>query len=96
MFRREVKSIGDLVNATLRNQGMETPLLQMRLIEAWPIVAGAAIAHFTTDVHIVNQTLFVKLNAPALRSDLNMRRQEFVAKLNEYVDNQVIADIRFN
>ena len=42
-----------------------------------------------------NQTLFVSLNAPALRADLSMRRQEFVQKLNNYVGNQVIADIRF-
>lgn len=96
MFRREVKSIGDLVNGNLRSLGLETPLLQMRLIEAWPIVVGTAIARFTTDLHITNQTLFVKLSVPALRADLSMRRQEFVAKLNEYVGNQVIADIRFN
>lgn len=96
MFRREVKNIGDLVNANLRTLGLETPLLQKRLIEAWPIVAGPAIARFTTDARIFNQTLFVKLSMPALRADLSMRRQEFVAKLNKHVGNQVIADIRFN
>jgi predicted nucleic acid-binding Zn ribbon protein len=46
-------------------------------------------------VVIRNQTLFVSLSAPALRADLSMRRQEFVQKLNNYVGNQVIADIRF-
>ena len=49
----------------------------------------------TTDVFIRNQTLFVRLSAPALRADLSMRRQDFVRRLNEYVGNQVIADIRF-
>ena len=79
----------------LRVQGLETPLLQKRLIEAWPVVAGDAIARFTSDVNIKNQTLFVSLKVPALRADLSMRRQEFVSRLNEYVGNQVIADIRF-
>lgn len=80
----------------LRAQGLETPLLQKRLIEAWPTVAGEVIARYTTGVRIHNQTLFVSLSIPALRADLSMRRKEFVDRLNEYVGNQMIADIRFN
>lgn len=96
MFKRKEQAIRDLIMRNLRTQGLETPLLQKRLIEAWPVVAGKAIARYTTDVRIYNQTLFVRLNVPALRADLSMRRQEFVNRLNEYVGNQVIADIRFN
>jgi len=96
MFKREVYSIKDLVLRNLRYQGLETPLLQKRLMEAWPVVAGEAIARYTVDVSIRNQTLYVHLSVPALRSELNMRRSEFIVRLNEYVGNQVIADIRFN
>ncbi len=79
----------------LRSQGLETPLLQKRLIEAWPTIAGEAIARYTTDVSIYNQTLFVSLRVPALRADLSMQRQEFVKRLNDYVGAQIITDIRF-
>lgn len=79
----------------LRVQGMETPLLQKRLVESWPLIAGPAIARYTTGVSIRNQTLFVRLSVPALRADLSMRRQEFVKLLNDYVGAQIIADIRF-
>ena len=96
MFKRREQALKDLILYNLRAQGLETPLLQKRLIEAWPIVAGEAIARFTTGVSIYNQTLYVRLRIPALRADLNMRRQEFVRQLNEYVGNQVITDIRFN
>ena len=95
MFKRREQSIRDLILRNLRAQGLETPLLQKRVVEAWPTVAGEAIARYTTDVSIRNQTHFVHLRVPALRADLSMRRQEFVQKLNEYVGNQVIADIRF-
>ncbi len=96
MFRREVQSIKDLVMRNLRTQGLETPLLQKRLIEAWPIVAGDAIARYTSEVTIINQTLWVHLTLPALRSDLSMRRMDFVKQLNDYVNAQIICDIRFN
>lgn len=95
MFRRDVKSIGDLLMRNLRQQGLETPLLQKRLVESWSEVAGAAIARYTTDVRIQNQTLYVRISVPALRADLSMRRQEFIAKLNAHVNAQVIADIHF-
>lgn len=80
----------------LRALGLETPLMQKRLVEAWPLVAGETVAAYTSDVAIRNQTLYVKLSIPALRSDLSLQRQELVRKLNQHVGAQVIADIRFN
>ena len=95
MFRRDVKSIRDLILRNLRDQGLETPLLQKRLMESWPVVAGETIASYTLNTYILNQTLYVRLSSPALRADLSLRRTEFVRRLNEYVGNQVIADVRF-
>ena len=95
MFRREVRQINQLIMRNLRVQGLETPLLQKRLVESWPLIAGPVVARYTTNVSIRNQTLFVRLSAPALRADLSMRRQEFVKLLNDYVGAQIIADIRF-
>ena len=95
MFRRDVKELKDLILRNLRQQGVETPLLQKRLMEAWPAVAGEAVSRYTLNTYIINQTLYVRLSVPALRADLSMRRHEFVQRLNEYVGNQVIADIRF-
>lgn len=96
MFKRDVLQIKDLILRNLRAQGLETPLLQKRLIDAWPTVMGEAIASYTESLFIRNQTLFVHLTVPALRSDLSMQRREIVRRLNEHVGEQVIADIRFN
>ncbi len=96
MFKRDVKEIKDLILRNLRAQGLETPLLQKRLIEAWPTVMGDVIAGYTQNLYIRNQTLYVHLTSPALRADLSMQRQEIVRKLNESVGSQVIAEVRFN
>ena len=96
MFRRDVKNIKDLVMQNLRTNGLETPLLQKRLIDAWPEVAGPKIASFTRDVYIYNQVLVVHLTSPVLRVELGMRRQTYIDKLNHYVGATVITDIRFN
>ena len=95
MFKREVQSAKDLILQAMREQGLETPLNQKRLVEAWPEVAGPVIARYTLNTYIYNQTLFVRLSNPALRSDLSMMRQELVKKLNDYVGEQIITDVRF-
>lgn len=95
MFKRDVQNIKDLILRNLRTQGLETPLQQKRLIEAWPTVMGDMIAGYTENVYIRNQTLFVHLTSPALRADLSMMRQNIVKKLNDAVGSQVIADVRF-
>ncbi len=95
MFKRDVKSVRDLVLQVLREQGLETPLNQKRLVEAWPEVAGPVVAGYTLNTYIYNQTLYVRLSSPALRADLSMRRQELTEKLNAVVGEQVINDVRF-
>ena len=96
MFKRDVQQIKDLILRNLRAQGLETPLLQKRLMDSWEEVAGQMVAGYTQNLSIRNQTLFVHLTSPALRSDLMMMRSELVKKLNAHVGSQVIAEIRFH
>ena len=96
MFKRNSILIRDIILKNLREQGLETPLLQKRLIDSWPEVMGQLIANYTDDLYIRNQTLFVKLKNPALRSELSLQRQDIVRRLNSHVGSQVIADIRFH
>ena len=44
MFRRKVQPLDDLLNQFLRQEGLESPLLQKRLIAAWDTVAGPTVA----------------------------------------------------
>lgn len=94
MFRREVKSISELLNAYLRQEGLEVPLLQKRLIDSWEKVVGKTVASYTGNKDIRNQTLYVKILNPALRQDLSMMRTQLVKRLNAEVGSCVIADVR--
>ena len=44
MFRRKVESLADVINKLLRDEGLETPLKQKRLIDSWELVAGKTVA----------------------------------------------------
>ena len=94
MFKRKVLNLDEVVRMCLRENGLETPLLQTRLVDAWEQVAGDVVARYTEEKFIRNQTLFVKISSPALRSDLLMTREMLVDRLNKEVGTRVISDIR--
>ncbi|MCD8211274.1 MAG: DUF721 domain-containing protein [Prevotella sp.] len=95
MFRRKVKPFSDILNESLRQWGLEMPLLQKRLIDSWEEVVGEAVGKYTGEKFIKNQTLFVKILNPALRYNLSMSRSRIVLELNKAVGSNVINDIKF-
>lgn len=95
MRRRKEKIANDIVLEILRSQGLETPLLQRRLLAAWEDAVGPVVTRYTGEKFIKNQTLMVKLINPALRADMNMIRTSLKDKLNNAVGAQVITEIKF-
>nr|MBP7471849.1 DUF721 domain-containing protein [Prevotella sp.] len=95
MFRKKVMNLDDVVNKFLREESLEAPLLQHRLLDSWDNVVGPLVTKYSGDKFIKNQTLFVKIQNPSLRQDLSMRKTELVEQLNKEVNSQVIVDIRF-
>ena len=93
----KTRKIEDLLHEYLREEGLETPLLEHRLIhQGWPAVVGDYAAGCTEDLKIHNQTLYARISSSVVRQELHMQRTELVRKLNAFVDAFVIADIRLN
>lgn len=95
MRRSKAEALTTLLGEYLREEGLETPLNQYRLVESWPKVVGPTIARYTGDVFIKNQTLYVKIKSAPLKNDLMMGRANLVRQLNTHIGAQVITDITF-
>lgn len=95
MRRGETKSIAELVRAMCREEGLETPLNEYRLINAWGEVLGEAVNSYTKELRIYNQVLYVTLTSSVVRHELFMNRKSLVRKLNEHVKACVITNIVF-
>ena len=93
MERRKSEAISDVLQRFLRQEGLETPLAQYRLIQAWPQVTGKAVANAPAELYIKNQTLYARLTSAVLRSELMMQRQALAYALNQAVQKQVITDV---
>ena len=95
MERHKSVPITNLLDAWLRQEGLETPLLQHRMIKGWPEVMGATVAQYTGDIRIYGYVLRVQIKSPALRQNLLMMRTEIARKMNDYVKAQVIQEVTF-
>lgn len=96
MRRKNTEQIGDVIMQFLRSEGLETPLNQYRLIEAWKDVLGQGIGKYTGEMFIKNQTLHVHIKSSVLKQDLMMSRSNIIKRLNEYVKANVITEIIFH
>lgn len=94
MKRNDAEQIGKLIQQFLRQESLESPLNEQRLLDAWPQVLGPAAA-YTSNLYIRNQTLYVHLTSAALRQELMMGREVLVRTLNQRVGAMVITNIIF-
>lgn len=95
MRRNNAERIGDVIRYFLRQQGLESPLNEYRLVQVWDDMVGPAIARYTDNLYIKNQTLYVHLTSAVLRQELMMARELLIKNLNRAVGAQVIVNIVF-
>jgi predicted nucleic acid-binding Zn ribbon protein len=95
MRRRDTESIGLAIRAFLHENGLESPLNEQRLLNAWPKVIGQNMAKYTSDLFIRNEVLYVHVSSSVLRQELMMGRDLLVRNLNAQVGAKVIRNIIF-
>lgn len=95
MKRNNTEQIGDVLRQFLRQQGLETPLNEYRLVDAWKDVVGPVITRYITNLFIKNQVLYVSLSSSVIRQELMMGREMLIRNLNAQVGSQVIVNIVF-
>ena len=95
MRRNDAEQIGEMIRRFFRQNGLESPLNEYRLVQAWKDVVGPVISKYTSNLYIKNQILYVHLTSSVLRQELMMGRDILVRNLNERVGAQVIVNIIF-
>jgi Zn-ribbon-containing, possibly RNA-binding protein and truncated derivatives len=93
--RNNAEQIGILIRNFLRQESLESPLNEQKLLRSWAEVLGPTIASYTKDLYIKNQVLYVHLTSAALRQELMMGRELLVRNLNRHVGADVIHNIIF-
>ena len=95
MLKKNTELLSDVIRQVLKQQHLDKPLNETRLMDAWPMVLGTNIMQYTSELSIRNRVLYVKLTSSVLRHDLFISREEIKTSLNKQVGSEVIVDIIF-
>lgn len=95
MIHTKSQPVHDILLAWLRAEGLETPLFEYRVVQAWPEVMGEVISRYTRQVFVKDGKLQVQLTSPSLRQNLMMEHKRIAQKLNDYVGAYVVSDVSF-
>ena len=95
MRKKNTELLSDVIRQVLKQQHLDKPLNEKRLMDAWPMVLGTNIMQYTSELSIRNRVLYVKLTSSVLRHDLFISREEIKTSLNKQVGAEVIVDIVF-
>lgn len=85
----------DAISSFLKDNNLETKLIETRVIGAWEEVAGKLIARHTNQMQVKDRVLYVKVDSAALREELSFQRSKLVKKLNAAAGIEAIDDIKF-
>lgn len=95
MNKREIRSLKDILNDSLHDLNIDSKIKENRIIESWSAVVGPLIAAHTTEIKIYRKVLYIKLDTPILKNELQFMRQNLMTRLNEVAGGETIYDIIF-
>jgi len=95
MRKKNTELLSDVIRQVLKEQHLDKPLNEKRLMDAWPVVLGDNIMKYTSGLSVKNRVLYVNLTSSVLRHDLFLSREEIKNSLNRQVGAEVINDIVF-
>ena len=94
MKRTDAQTLDSVLAEWIRENGLEKPLLEHRVVEQWGEILGKTIARYSRDIEIKDGMLRVRITNAALRQELFEQRFRLTQKLNDAVGGDVVKDIR--
>lgn len=95
MRKREAQSLSEILGESLKNLQIDGKIHETRIMEAWSEVVGPIISAHTGNKYVSRRVLYVQMDTPIIRNELQMMRQNLVEKLNKAAGADTIKDIVF-
>lgn len=87
--------LGAVLAEFVDRYGYRDQLDAARAVEAWPGLAGPAVAGVTERVWMQDGTLFVKVSSAPWRHQLQFQREGWRQRLNEHLGRPVVDEVVF-
>lgn len=85
--------IGDAIQYLLSTFHIKSKFDEANLIASWERLAGKPIAKRTKKLYIRGKVLFVELESPSMKNDLNLHKRQIIEILQKEFGSEVISEI---
>jgi predicted nucleic acid-binding Zn ribbon protein len=87
------KHIGQAIQQLLSTYQIKSKFDEANLVSSWERLVGKPIAKRTKKVYIRNKVLFVELDSPSLKHDLNLHKTKILDILKNEFGNDAVHEI---
>lgn len=95
MRRREVKSIGDVIDQWLKQQNKYHQVTRAGVINHWEDFVGKTIARYTSSVTFTGSKLVVRLTSAVVRRELESIKSPLMERINKEAGSDIVTEIEF-
>jgi len=86
-------SIGEALNLLLEKSQWKPKVHELRMKDEWETIVGKTIAKYTRKIDIRNQSLIIYTDVAPLKQELQLGREQLIARINEYFQEKVVTEI---
>jgi hypothetical protein len=89
-------SLGDAIRHMISDLGMEDKILSVQIQEIFVEMMGNYIMKYVENMSVQKQILFIRMNSPELRNELQYGKSKIITHINEEIGKEYLKDIKFN
>ncbi len=93
MRRSKTQGISEVIQAFLKESGLESRLKEVELINSWEEIVGTMISKRTKKIEIKNGKMIIYLKSSVVKNELMMLRESLKNSLNEKAGEEIIKEI---
>lgn len=95
MRKANDQKINEVFTELLKAYKLEGKMGEAKVINAWPVLMGSAVANRTTNIKLFERKLFITINSASLRQELFLAREKIRTMLNEEAGLEVVEEVVF-
>lgn len=96
MKKSNEQTLGEILKHIAKGRRVAPGYNEFKIKKWWENTMGEMINEQTNHIFLKGETLYIKVNSSALKSELNMNKNELIERLNEHLEDQIITKLQIN
>ncbi|MDR9375287.1 MAG: DUF721 domain-containing protein [Schleiferiaceae bacterium] len=93
MKKQNEVNLGEAIRDFIRRNELDDKLLETEIYQRWEELAGKAVNLKTREVRYWRGRLVVRVSSPALRQELQLRREALREQINQRLKNRPVETL---